>query len=89
MASRNFDASRTPRSIAAERSLTNETEYVGQNVDPKATLYVRESATQPAVTERAHRHEAGGFFYFTPGGGSSLWAWTDDTDGCRVIVTEA
>ena len=61
------------RSWTSRMSCTSETEYVGQNVDPKATLYVRESATQPAVTERAHRYEAGGFFYFTPGGGSSLW----------------
>ena len=89
MASRNFNATSTPQSIASVVVLTDGQQYVGQNVSTTATLFVREAAVQPAPTMRAHRHESGAFFYFTPGGTTSLWAWTDDPAGCAVIVTEA
>ena len=89
MASRNFDATRTPRDIASLLGLTVGTDYVGQNVSQTATLFLRDAAVRPAPTMRAHRHQAGGFFSFTPGGTSSIWLWTDDPDGCPVIVTEA
>ena len=89
MPSRDFNATGTPQSIAAALGLASGQEYVGQNVSTTATLFARETNTAPAPNDRAHRHEAGGFFYFTPGGSSDLWLWTDDVDGCAVIVTEA
>ena len=89
MPSRDFNATGTPQSIAAVLGLTSGQAYVGQNVSTTATLFVREAAAAPSPHARAHRHEAGGFFYFTPGGTSSLWVWTDDPGGCAVIVTAA
>lgn len=89
MASRNFDATQTPRSIASVLGLPDGVDYVGQNVSTTATLFVRDAAVSPPRTMRAFRHESGGFFYFTPGGTTALWVWTDDADGCPVIVTEA
>ena len=89
MASRNFDATGTPRSIAAVLGLRDGQEYAGQNLSTTATLFVREALMIPSAGTRAHRHEAGSFFFFTPSGQTSLWAWTDDPAGCACIVTEA
>ena len=89
MPSRDFNATGTPQSIAAALGLASGQEYVGQNVSTTATLFAREADTAPPPEARVHRHEAGGFFYFTPGGSSDFWLWTDDVDGCAVIVTEA
>ena len=89
MASRNFDATQTPRGIAAVLALADGVSYTGQNVSQTATLFLRDAAVRPAPNMRAFRHESGGFFYFTPGGAAALWVWTDDADGCPVIVTEA
>ena len=89
MPSLDFNATGTPQSIAAALGLASGQEYVGQNLSTVATLFVREADAAPTPDARTHRHEAGSFFYFTPGGTSSLWVWTDDPDGCAVIVTEA
>lgn len=88
MASRNFDAGRTPRDIAATLNLTAGTNYVGQNLSQTATLFLRDAAVRPSPGMRAFRHEAGAFFYFTPVGTTSLWAWSDE-DTCPVLITEA
>ena len=89
MASHDFDATTTPQDVVAALSLTAGTTYTGQNVDTIATLRVREAATAPAATDRAHKIEAGGQFTIAPDPGEGIYVWTDDPAGCAVIVTEA
>lgn len=89
MASRNFDATTTPQDIANVLGLVDGRRYTGQNVSTTATLFARDAVAIPSVSMRAFRTESGGYFYFTPGGTTSLWLWTDDPAGCACIVTEA
>ena len=83
-----FDASVIPVDIVAALGLAQDELFAGQNVSNTATLFVRESATIPAVTDRAFRVESGGQFTLRPRG-APIWAWTDEPDGCPVIVAEA
>ena len=83
-----FDASVIPVDIVAALGLAQDELFAGQNVSGTATLYVREAATIPAVTDRAFRVESGGQFSLRPRG-EPIWAWTDEADGCAVIVAEA
>ena len=83
-----FDATGTPSDIVAALSLAQGTRYSGQNVSNTATLFVREAASAPAVTDRAFRVQSGGEFTLRPAGGP-VWLWTDEADGCAVIVAEA
>ena len=80
-----FDASVIPVDIVAALGLAQDELFAGQNVSNTATLFVREAATAPAVTDRAFRVESGGRFTLRPSG-EPIWAWTDEPDGCAVIV---
>ena len=85
-----FDVTTTPQDVFAALSLTVGISYTGQNVDTKATLFVREDTAAPLVTARAFRVESSG--YFTLKGATAadqIFLWTDDADGCAVIFTEA
>ena len=83
-----FDATPVPADIVAALGLIQGTRYSGQNVSGTATLFVREAASAPAVTDRAFRVESGGQFTLRPSGGP-VWLWTDEADGCAVIIAEA
>ena len=83
-----FDATPVPADIVAALGLAQDELFAGQNVSNTATLFVREAATVPAVTDRAFRVESGGQFTLRPTG-SPIWLWTDEADGCAVILTEA
>lgn len=80
-----FDATRMPEDLVAALSLAEGERYTGQNVSPGATLFVREQATPPALTDRAFRVQSGGAFTVRPSG-EPIWLWTDDVDGCAVIL---
>ena len=88
MPSLDFDANQAPRNIVQALSLSDRTRYTCQNVSGLATLYFRESAATPPATDRAFRIEPGGNFTLEPQG-DPLWFWTDDPDGCAVVVVEA
>ena len=88
MAAVDFDATTTPQDVFAELSLTVGVSYTGQNVDTKATLFVREDSAVPAVTARAFRVESGGYFTLKIAA-DPIYLWTDDSDGCAVLFTEA
>ena len=83
-----FDASSDPADVAAGASLTQGTRYTVQNLSTVATLFIREQAGQPAATARAFRIEAGGMFTIKSAG-TPIWLWTDDPDGCPMILAEA
>ena len=83
-----FDATLVPADIVAALSLTQDVRYSGQNLSNTASLFVREVASVPAVSDRAFRVQSGGEFTLRPGG-EPIWVWTDDPDGCAVIVGEA
>ena len=83
-----FDASTVPVDIVASAGLAQDTIYSGQNVSGTATLFVREAAAAPAVTDRAFRIQSDGQFTLRPRG-AAIWVWTDEADGCRVILAEA
>ena len=82
-----FDATGTPVDVVADLSLTQGTLYEGQNVSTVATLFIREHASQPAITARAFRIESGGGFRIKPTG-DPVWLWTDN-HVCPVILSEA
>ena len=83
-----FDATPVPADIVAALGLAQDTLYSGQNVSGTATLFVREAASAPAVTDRAFRIQSDGQFTLRPRG-EAIFFWTDEADGCAVIVTEA
>ena len=83
-----FDATGTPADIVAALSLAQGERHTGQNVSNTATLFVREATAAPAVTDRAFRVESGGQFTLRPSG-EPVWLWTDEADGCAVILAEA
>lgn len=83
-----FDASTQPRDVVAALSLRSGMQYTCQNVDTTATLFVRETAAVPLVTARAFRIPAGGNFTLKISV-DPIFLWTDDADGCAVIVEEA
>ncbi len=83
-----FDATPVPVDVVAALGLAQDVLYSGQNVGGTATLYVREAATVPAVTDRAFRVESGGQFTLRPRG-EPIWFWTDEADGCAAILTVA
>lgn len=88
MPSLDFDATDTPQDVVAALSLTSGTRYTGQNVSTIATLFVREVSAMPTVQDRAFKVESGGNFTITPDG-TSIWFWTDDPDGCPVVLDDA
>ena len=65
--------------------------YDGQNVSNTATLFIRESTSIPAVTDRAFRVESGGHFDLKGPwlGTAAIWLWTDSEADCAVILTIA
>ena len=83
-----FNATGTPTDIVAALSLSQGERYTGQNVSNTATLFVREATAAPAVTDRAFRVQSGGTFTLRPSG-EPVWLWTDEADGCPVILAEA
>ena len=83
-----FDATLVPADIVAALSLTQDVRYSGQNLSNTASLFVREVASVPAVSDRAFRVQSGGEFTLRPSG-EPIWVWTDEADGCAVIVGEA
>ena len=83
-----FDASVIPVDVVAALGLAQDVLYSGQNVSNTSTLFVREAATAPAVTDRAFRVESGGRFTLRPSG-EPIWAWTDEADGCAAILAVA
>ena len=90
MAAVDFDATTTPQDVFAALSFTVGVSYTGQNVDAKATLFVREDIAVPLVTARAFRVESGGYFTLkSVATADQAFLWTDDADGCAVIFTEA
>ena len=89
MASKNLDVTTTPRSLETVLGLITGRAYFCQNVDPTATLFLRQAAVAPAATMRAHQIFAGEDITFEVDVSSRLWAWTDDPNGCVCIVTDA
>ena len=83
-----FDVTLVPADIVAALSLTQDVRYSGQNLSGTASLFVREVASVPAVSDRAFRVQSGGEFTLRPSG-EPIWVWTDEEDGCAVIVGEA
>ena len=81
------DVTAIPTDIVAALSLTVGKTYYGMNLSTTATLYGRPSASQPAVTARAYRYEAGAEFEIDVKTGEKIWLWTDDT-GCPIILNE-
>ena len=82
-----FDATLIPVDVVAALNLEYGLDYLLQNVAPSATLFVRESLTAPAVTERGFKVESGGRFVLRPKPiDVPLWLWTDEPAGCAVIV---
>ena len=89
MASKNLDATRTPRSLETVLGLRAGGVYFLQNVDPTATLFLRQAAVAPAASARAHQIFAAEDITFEIDTAVRLWAWTDDPNGCACIITEA
>ena len=88
-----FDATGTPQDVAAEIGTPRGYPYRLriQNVDANARLFMREAATQPAGTERAHVVGPGETFRFRvfadPAPASwGWWAWSPDPGGCACVV---
>ena len=81
-----FDLTATPLDIAA--SLVAGRTFFCQNVSTTATVFLRESATAPTMTDRGFRIQAGGGFNIK-NTGTSVWLWTDDPAGAAVIATES
>ena len=82
-----FDATGSPADVVSVTGLVQGTRYTGQNLSTVATLFVREQAAQPSVTDRAFRVESGGNFTLKPSG-TPIWAWTDGGT-CPVIMAES
>ena len=74
-----------PTEILSALSLDLSVVHNAQNVSNTGTLYVRESATAPAPSDRSFRIEAGGFFSFRFSD-MGIWLWTDDPGGSIPIV---
>ena len=87
MAAQDFDATAVPQDVVAVLSLTNGKSYTCQNVSTTSTLFVREQAAMPDVTDRAFKIESGGHVTIKPDG-TPVWMWSDP-DGAAVIVEEA
>ncbi len=88
MASMDFDATGVPTDIVDALGLTSGTRYTGQNVSTTATLFVREAAAMPTMHARAFKVEAGSPFTLKPEG-IPLWVWTDDPNGCPLVLDNA
>ncbi len=88
MASKDFDATGVPVDIVDALSLEPNTLYTGQNVSTTATLFVREAAAMPSTSARAFKVEAGSPFTLKFQG-TPLWFWTDDANGCPVVLDNA
>ena len=84
-----FDATQTPVDVVSALGLEAGTTYSGQNVSNTSTLFVREVATVPDITDRAFRIEAGSSFRIRPDGRLSIWIWTDESAGCPVILGDS
>ena len=90
MAARNVDATTTPTNIVAGLGLTVGTRYTIQNVDPAATVYVREAAVAP--TGGALRgFVLAPFVHATlvPDTGVGIWLWTGRADGAKLVIDES
>ena len=87
MPSQDFVARAAPADVVAALALDTGTRYTCQNVSTTATLFAREAATMPAVTDMAFRVEAGGNFTIKPDG-TPIWMWTDNGN-CPVILDDA
>ena len=83
-----FDATLVPADVVAVLGLAQGGRYVGQNLSGTATLYIRETASAPAVTDRAFTVQSGGEFSLRPDG-EPIWFWTDEASGCAVILGPA
>ena len=83
-----FTATTAPADLVAGAGLTAGTRYAGQNLSTTATLFLRDAATAPALGDRAFRAEAGSPFT-VKNQGSPIWVWTDEPNGCPVILNEA
>ena len=88
MAAQDFDATMTPVDVVAALNLNTGIAYSVQNVGTGPTLFIRDSATAPSPGDRAFRVEAGGAFSIRPEANIPIYLWTDDTEGCPVIITE-
>ena len=78
-----------PIDIIAALALAQNTRYSGQNISNTGTLYVRESATAPAPSDRSFKIEAGSYFALRPKG-LGIWFWTDDpSGGIPIVIGEA
>ena len=88
MAAMDFDATLVPRDIVAGLSLATGTRYTVQHVGVHGTMFVRESAAEPAPSARAFRVEAGVPVTIEPDG-EPIWFWTDEPDGVPVLVNAA
>lgn len=88
MAALDFDATTTPRDVVAALSLTAQSIYAAQNTSTTATLFVREAAAAPTPGARAFKVEAGSPFELRPLG-EPIYLWTDDPQGCPVILNLA
>ena len=89
MASRNFDASTTPRSLETVLGLPVGASCWLQNLSPSATLLIRQAAVAPAADTRAHKIFAGEDVVVQVDSDSRLWCWTLDPEGCPVIATNS
>ena len=90
MASRNVDVTTDPTDIVTGVGLTVGTRYTLQNVDPAATVFVREAAVKP--TGGALRGFVLAPFVnatVVPDAGIGIWLWTGRADGAKLVIDEA
>ena len=90
MASRNVDVTTDPTNIVSGVGLTVGTRYTIQNVDPAATVFVREAAVKP--TGGALRgFVLAPFVHATliPDTGIGIWLWTGRADGAKLVLAES
>ena len=88
MAAQDFDATGQPVDVIAALNLRHGTAYFGMNLSTVATLLIRSATTVPTSGARAFRVEPGGTFTLRPTG-EAIYLWTDDPQGCAVLLDEA
>ena len=86
--SMDFTATRVPQDVVSVLGLALGKTFSCQNVSTLSSLFLREASNAPEVTALGFRIESGGDFRIKYSG-DPIYLWTDDADGCAVIVTEA
>lgn len=93
MASVGFNATTVPNDLVPAAGLAVGTTYECQNLSTTATLFLRIVAPggmAPSLGDRAFKIQSGSPFQVRADrAGEAIYLWTDDPDGCPVIVNEA